>query len=252
LIFICIPAYEEARTVGVLLWRVRQVMAGFPRDYQLLVLDDGSTDDTQEVLAPYARVLPLTVLRNETRQGYAAAVERLVREATDRSTHPKRDVVVLVQADFTEDPEDIPTLVKRIEGGADVVGPLPRHDASTMSRSRRWMRRGLPLLFRRAGLPQESGDPLAGFRAYRISVLRKALAERNGDRLLSRSGDAANVELLLAVLPHARRLESAEVASRPERRQRESRFHPWGTAVELWNLARVARRRPGALAVAEE
>jgi len=69
LIYICIPAYNEAATIGVLLWKIRQVMTDFPRDYELLVLDDGSSDETEDVLAPYARVLPLTVLRNRERQG---------------------------------------------------------------------------------------------------------------------------------------------------------------------------------------
>ena len=65
MIYICIPALNEARTIGVLLWKIRQVMDEFPRDYHVLVLDDGSTDDTREVLEPYLRVLPVTVLRNE-------------------------------------------------------------------------------------------------------------------------------------------------------------------------------------------
>jgi glycosyltransferase involved in cell wall biosynthesis len=251
LIYICIPAFDEARTIGVLLWRVRTVMADFPRDYQIVVLDDGSSDDTQEVLAPYARVLPLTMLRNESRQGYGAAVERLVREVAERSTHPRRDVVVIVQADFTEAPEDIPSLVKRIEGGADVVGPSSYRD-SERPRARRWIRRAVPFLFRGVRLPEGTGDPLAGFRAYRISVLRKALAERNGDRLLSRQGDAANVELLLAVLPFARRVEATDVVARPERRQRASRFHPWETLAELWSLQRTSRGRASALAVQED
>ena len=41
MIYVCIPSYNEAPTVGLLLWKVRQVFAGFPREYQLLVLDDG-------------------------------------------------------------------------------------------------------------------------------------------------------------------------------------------------------------------
>ena len=86
MIFICIPAYNEAETVGVLLWKIRRVMSDFPRDYELLVLDDASTDATRDVLAPYARVLPLTVLRNDKRAGYAASLERLIREAIHADT----------------------------------------------------------------------------------------------------------------------------------------------------------------------
>lgn len=242
MIYICIPAYDEAATVGVVLWKIRQVMEEFPRDYELLVLDDASTDGTQEVLAPYARVLPLTILRNETRAGYAASLERLIREAVGRASHPRRDAVVTLQADFTEAPEDIPALVKRIEGGADVVEAAVTEHRIAVPRAVRWSRRSLPWLFRSAPLPEGLKDPLSGFRAYRVSVLKRALSERNGDPLLSAAGWAANLELLMAVAPHSRRSEATEVAYRFDRRRRATRFSPWLTAVDVWNLSRAARR----------
>lgn len=240
LIYICIPAYDEARTIGVLLWKIRQVMTEFPRDYQLLVLDDGSTDETREVLDPYTRVLPLSVFRNSRQQGYRAAVERLIREAVARSTHPRRDVLVMLQGDFTEAPNDIPALIRRIEGGADVVGAVVS-EAGEVPRALRWSRKGLPWLLRRSSLPELSGDPLSGFRAYRLSVLKKALSELNGNPLLSREGWAANAELLLAVAPHSRKTDAAEVSLRYDRRQRPTRFRAWQTLLELWNLPRGVR-----------
>jgi glycosyltransferase involved in cell wall biosynthesis len=244
LIFICIPAYNEADTVGVLLWKIRRVMSDFPRDYELLVLDDASTDATQDVLAPYARVLPLTVLRNERRLGYAASLERLIREAVARATHPRRDVVIVLQADFTEQPEDIPVLVRRIEGGADVVEAAVVEDGGQTPRALRWSRRGMPWLLRRASLPEGIRDPLTGYRAYRVAVLRKAVNERNGNALLEAEGWAANVELLLAVAPYTRRAEATEATRRYDRRTRPTRFRPWDTLVQIWDVARRARRAP--------
>ncbi|MFL5540682.1 MAG: glycosyltransferase family 2 protein [Longimicrobiaceae bacterium] len=243
MIYICIPALNEARTIGVLLWKIRQVMDEFPRDYHVLVLDDGSTDDTREVLEPYLRVLPVTVLRNERTQGYAAGLERLIREAANRSTHPKRDVVVTLQADFTESPDDIPLLLKKLEGGADVVGVTVTATEGELPRAVRWSRRGLPWLLSGAKVPKELGDPLTGFRAYRVAVLRRALQDREGQPLLTKHGWAANAELLLCVLPHVRRAEGAEVSLRYTRRERPTRFRPWSTALELWDLARKAPRR---------
>jgi glycosyltransferase involved in cell wall biosynthesis len=240
LIYICIPSFNEASTVGVVLWKIRQVMLEFPRDYHLLVLDDASTDDTVEVLDPYARVLPLTVLRNPKRQGYGASVERLIREAVARATHPKRDMLVLLQADFTEAPEDIPVLVKRIEGGADIVSSQVANEGEHGSKSYRWARRSLSWLLGRKRLPETVTDPWSGFRAYRISVLKRALSECNGAPLLSRQGWAANAELLVVVAPHARRTEETEVSLRYHLRQRETRFRPWDAVVETWTLSRQA------------
>jgi dolichol-phosphate mannosyltransferase len=242
-IYICIPALNEAPTVGVLLWRIRQVMTEFRRDFHLIVLDDGSTDATAEVLAPYEKVLPLTLLRNERTGGYAAALERLLREAVARSTHPKRDIAVVVQADFTEPPEEIPTLVKKLEGGADVVGSAVAGTDGELPRGLRWSRRGLPWLLGRAPLPREGGDPMSGFRAYRVHVLKRAMQDREGAPLLTRQGWAANAELLMAVAPHTRRADQSAVQLRYTRRDRETRFDAWPTLKETWELVKRAPRR---------
>jgi hypothetical protein len=243
LIYICIPAHDEAQTVGVLLWKVRRVMADFARDYHIIVLDDASTDATAEVLEPYAKVVPLTILRSEKRLGYAGALERLLREAVRVSTHPKRDVVVTLQADFTESPDDIPGLIRKMEGGADVVGSVPAvQPGEAATRALRWARRGLPFLLPRSALPKEIRDPLSGFRAYRVNALRRAIQDRDGAPLLRTDGWVANVELLLAVLPHSRRADQAEVAVRYDRRERPTRFKAWPTARALWDLARRTPR----------
>ncbi|MQA88647.1 MAG: glycosyltransferase [Gemmatimonas sp.] len=242
MIYFCIPAYNEAATVGVLLWKIRRVMDEFPRDYEILVLDDASSDRTLDVLAPYARVLPLTVMRQERRGGYAAAVERLLRETVSRSTHPRRDVAVTLQADFTEAPEDIPGLVKRIEGGADIVEATIVSEGRDVPRSLRLARRGIPWMLRGTTFPEGIRDPVSGFRAYRLSVLRRTLADRNGSPLLTAEGWAANVELLVAAMPHSRRTEAFEVERRYDMRQRASRFRPWSTLLDVWNVTRRIRR----------
>jgi dolichol-phosphate mannosyltransferase len=102
----------------------------------------------------------------------------------------------------------------------------------------------MPWLLRRATLPEGIRDPLTGFRAYRVAVLRKAVNERNGNALLEAEGWAANAELLLAVAPYTRRAEATEATRRYDRRTRPTRFRPWDTLVQIWDVARRARRAP--------
>jgi glycosyltransferase involved in cell wall biosynthesis len=140
MIYVCIPSYNEGPTVGLVLWKIRRVFEEFPREYQLLVADDGSTDRTAELLEPYARVLPLTVVRHATRQGYARTIEELLNLALERSDRPKRDSAVLMHADFAHGPQYLPDFVRRLDSGADlVVGEATL--AGEPSRGRRLARR---------------------------------------------------------------------------------------------------------------
>ena len=102
MIFVCIPTHNEAETIGVLLWKTRNVMGEFGRDYRIVVHDDASDDETPEVLQRYRRSLPLTVLRSDRRLGYGRSVEKLLRHVVDEATYPKRDCAVVLQADFTD------------------------------------------------------------------------------------------------------------------------------------------------------
>jgi hypothetical protein len=246
-LYICIPVYNEEQTVGVVLWKIRQVMTEFRRDYQIIVGDDASTDSTPSVLAPYARVLPLTILRNPERRGYAATLEMLLREAVARSPYPKRDVVVTLQADFTDDPADLVALVKQTEAGADIVtGNVQLPDGT--ARSRRWARAAAAWVARRMDWPDGAGDPISNYRAYRVSSLTRAFEDRTDQRLLSCDGWAANVQLLQAAAAHARRVESVELTERHERLQRETRFDGWTSFRHVLALAWGRAPRPAEVA----
>jgi glycosyltransferase involved in cell wall biosynthesis len=213
-------------------------MSEFGRDYRIFLLDDGSTDRTAEVVSPYTQVLPLEVLRNERRQGHGAALERLLKEAVSRASYPRRDVVVTLQADFTEEPHAIPTMVKRVEGGADLVVAAQPPNGRSAPRAVRWVRRGLPWLERKLELPEGVSDPISGLRAYRVGLLKKALRDHDGARMVSRDGWAASLELLLAVAPHTRRVEETKAEARYDRRVRPSRQSVWRAARDYVGLLR--------------
>lgn len=236
MIYVCVPTHNEASTVGVLLWKTRNVLGAFDRDYRLVVHDDASTDETPDVLQRYRRSLPLTILRSEERNGYGRSVEKLLRYVRDEAPYPKRDCAVVMQADFTERPDDIVSLVKMLEGGADIVAGAVEEPVTGKQGTRlvRWAARKL-LRGTIGGAPVS--DPLSGLRAYRVIVLKKAMREiEDGQPLLHCDGWAANVELLAKLAPHARRITEVPLTLRYDLQTRPSRFRPWRTFFELTKL----------------
>lgn len=244
MIYVCVPVHNEARTAGLVLWKVRQVFTAFPREYQLLVLDDASTDDTHEVLASYAKVLPMTIVTHRERRGYARSLEELLRLALQRTDRPKRDCAITLHADFVHSPESMEDMVKHLESGADLVVAELVEQRGQVSRALGLARHWTPRLLRVAGLR----DTVSGFLALRLIVLRQAL-RRDTPRFLQTEGWCASAELVARLAPHARRLDAVPAAARYDLAQRPSRVRPWRQLLEAWRARSVIRAARTALAL---
>jgi len=241
MLYFCIPAYNEAPTIGVLLWRLRKVFQEYSREYEVIVYDDGSSDGTRETLKPYAEVLPLTVIGGPEHVGYAGALDALCRTAARRTRYPRRDAMVTLQGDFTDQPEHLPELVKRFEGGADIV-VAERALPPAAPKPVRRLRRIAPWLLRPFVNVPGVSDPFGSLRLYRVSVVRDLLKDRGDAPLVEREGWAANVELLMRTSRHARRIETVALEARYDLRPRESRVRPWADAMNLYRFGWAARR----------
>jgi glycosyltransferase involved in cell wall biosynthesis len=244
MIYIGIPVHNEAPTIGVLLWKIRRVFQQYGREYELLVYDDASTDATPEVLSPYTEVLPLTVIRSEVHAGYGGALNAICRAAAERTRYARRDALVTMQGDFTDQPEHIPDLVKRFEGGADivVVEPPPAMAGAGPAASRH-LRSLAAWAFKAYIKVPGVTDPFGSYRLYRISALREAVKAAGGPgaSLVTGDGWAANVELLWRTAAVARRLETVQFAPRYDLRTRASRVRPLAGALSLYRFGRSVR-----------
>ncbi len=236
MIYVCIPAQNHADTIGLLLWKIRQVFASHPREYHLLLATDGATDATPEVLQSYQRVLPLSVTSHEKQRGYAATLEGLLREALRRTDRPRRDLIITLPPDFSVSPTALPQLIKRIESGADVVvGEAIDGDPSIAGRvvrrlANRLLRPGVNL----AG----AHDLLSGVCAIRMSTIKRCLRERSG-KFFETEERLVHAELVARASAHARQIALVRIEPAHLRPASVERVRPVRLA---WALLRAGRR----------
>ncbi len=105
-----VPAYNEAATIGEVLERVEAL----DLDKQIIVVDDGSTDDTPRLLETWSARNGTIVLRQENR-GKGSAIRAAI-------PHLDGEITVIQDADMEYDPAEVPGLIEPIQrGAADVV-----------------------------------------------------------------------------------------------------------------------------------
>ncbi len=129
-----IPAYNEQEVIPTLLQRVEASLTQVSRPFEVIIVDDGSTDSSPKLLQEaLARLSWLRVLRLAKNCGQSAAFQAGFKAA-------RGQVIVTIDADLQNDPEEIPRLVKLLESdGVDMINGWrkDRHDTPF----RRWQSR---------------------------------------------------------------------------------------------------------------
>jgi len=118
MISIIIPVFNEEKNLEALIGRLRPVMQGMQRSYEIVLIDDGSRDRSLELLKGFAQAGDVRVVELTRNYGQHAAI--LAGFSVARG-----QIIVTMDADLQNPPEEIPRLVAVMEEGAyDVVGTI--------------------------------------------------------------------------------------------------------------------------------
>ena len=174
MIWIFLPAYNEELALPKLLQKIKNGLAG--NLYRVVVVDDGSTDLTAQILKQFQLKMPLDVITHPINRGLGET-ERDGFEYIASHSQPD-DYLVRVEGDDTHEPQYILVLIKKLEEGYDVVNTSrfqPGGGQLGVNNYRAFVSHAanifMQLLFRIQGVRDYS----CGYRAYRAQVIIDAV-----------------------------------------------------------------------------
>ncbi len=153
-ISVVVPAYNEAGGIDHDLRGILDALATQDASYEVIVVDDGSEDDTAAVASAVDGV---RVVQHPRNRGYGAALKTGIR-------HARGDIIVITDADGTYPPEQIPTLLEHLDGADMVVGARVGRDVQVpaIRRPAKWLLNRLASLLAEANIP----DLNSGLRVF--------------------------------------------------------------------------------------
>jgi dolichol-phosphate mannosyltransferase len=249
MIFVLLPAYNEGKGIAAVLSTLREMFRSFPESYRVVVVNDGSVDDTETKVRAFAQHLDLKLISFEKNRGVGEVFTAGFRYVCAESVNPENDVCVVLDADGTQDPRVLFDLLKKVRAGDDLViasrfrkpgkmvGCPPLRYFYSVAVS--WIMRVL------VGLPNVR-DYSMFFRAYRVSLLKRGFAEY-GDALLVGKGFASVAVCLIKLGNLTNRISEVPLVLRYDLKQGKSGLKIMRTIRGyfelLWNSFRTDRFR---------
>jgi dolichol-phosphate mannosyltransferase len=202
-------------------------------DSELIVVDDGSTDGTTQVVQEMKTTMSLTLLRHDRNRGVAAAFDTGLRHAAAFSA--SADLVITMEGDGTSDPAVLGPLIDLLRAGRHVAiasryAPGGLYEGFPIDR--RIFSLGANLIMRWYCGLEGVKDYTIFYRGYQAELLQEAF-RRYGDRFIEAHGFFSNIEMLVK-LSRLRPLVAAETPHvyRYGKKRSQSKMRVWRNLSE--------------------
>lgn len=235
-VYFVLPAYNEEESLPNLLNRLKELKSAYNIKLNVVVVNDGSSDDTEKVAQESEAGLRLTLVNHEKNMGLGQAVQTGIKEALSQAA--VHDIIIIMDADDTHDVTLMDTMITKIENGADIV-IASRFVSGGNDKSappfRRLLSRGASVVFKTLLPLDKINDFTSGFRAYRVSLLNKASIHW-GETLVLEQGFACMVELLLKLRHWNPKIEEIPFFLRYDRKMGASKLKLFKTLLQYLKL----------------
>lgn len=238
---VVLPAFNEATALPRLLRRLADACG---REVRVLVVDDGSTDRTAEEVTALQPMLPnLRLMSHGRNRGLGAALLSGWQDALNAL--PDSGIVATMDADDTHDPALLGPMVALIRAGDDVAIAsrfAPGGGEVGLSLPRRVLSAGARVVLSALRRIPGVRDYTCGYRAYRASLLRRALGVYGCDGLITTAGFACTAEVLLKLAGLGARCAEVPLVLHYEMKAGRSKMRIGRTLLGYAHLLRVTRR----------
>ena len=176
-IWILLPAYNEAESFPLLLPKIKQCFDLTDNSWRVVVLDDGSTDNTQEVLSEYLDDYPLDIITHAINRGLGETERDLFEFVASQGS--VEDVAIRLDCDDTHDPAFFLGMVQSIDSNTDIVVASRFQPGGGQDgvKGYRLLLTMAASIYMRVLFPiRNIKDYSCGFRAYKVRVLQDAIS----------------------------------------------------------------------------
>ena len=240
-LWVVLPAYNEEASIGQLLETLLGELGSDHPEFTILVVNDGSTDATAEVVRSYESTGRVLLLDQPANRGLAETLRTGLLAAVERAR--PEEIVVVMDADNTHPAGLVFRMTRLIREGNDVVIASRYREGSYvrgLTLFRRALSRGASLLFRTVFPTPGVRDYTCGYRAYRAGMLMQ-LIERHGHEFISERGFACMVDILLRLREQGAIFSEVPLILRYDRKEGASKMNVARTVKETLRL--LVRRR---------
>lgn len=242
MIVVVLPAYNEGPDIAALLKETRDRLAETGLDYRVLLINDGSTDETVR-RARSVEGLPLEVVDRDRNLGLAETIKEGLCLALETSAED--DVIVTMDADNTHSPGLILPMYWKLREGYDVVVASrfePGARVVGLSSLRRALSWGGNLLYR-VFLPIPGiRDYTCGYRAYRAGSLQRVVRDL-GDEFFTERGFTSMPDILLKLRGQGVEMCEVPLLLRYDKKSSASKMRVGATILDALRL--LVRRTLG-------
>jgi len=235
-IFVMLPAYNEAMRLGQLLGKIEQTFLDNGHEYEVIVVDDGSADETAKIADVASREMPVNLVMHKKNQGLAAALNTGLRTAIESAR--EGDIIISMDADDTHPPKTIDRLIAVLDEGLDVA-VASRYQAGARVIGVPWNRIFLAqvasAIFRVLMPLPGIRDYTCGYRAYKYEPLRETI-DFYGDEFVSEQGFSCMVDVLLKMRRFKFAMGEVPLILRYDLKEGESKMPVGNTIVKTLKL----------------